>query len=74
MTSGKSGAALLSALVPSVDLGYADYQARVSWKLSPESSRASNFLLDALSGPIELPSPKTWSVTPCLSSPSDRPS
>lgn len=33
-----AGAALVSALVPSVDLGYADYQARVSWRLSPESS------------------------------------
>ncbi|AUX23885.1 tonB family protein [Sorangium cellulosum] len=32
-----AGAALTSALVPSVDVGYADYQARVAYRLGPDA-------------------------------------
>lgn len=40
------GAALVSALVPAVDLAYGDYQARVTWLVGP-SSRLSLFAFGA---------------------------
>ncbi len=45
----------------------------ISYLMSPICSTA-RFFIASLSGPIELPSPKTWSVTPWRMSPCDRPS